>query len=562
MRRPIPWLSALLLTLALSRPAGAEAPATFTNPVIPGFYPDPSVCRVGQDYYLVTSTFEYFPAVPVFHSRDLVSWRQIGHALDRPSQLDLDGVAASDGIYAPTIRCHRGTFYMVTTLVRRNPDRYLNFVVTAKDPAGPWSEPHVLSDSHYRIDPSLFFDESEGGGVKAYFVANRTVKPPPYPNHRFIAIQELDLRTMKLVGEPRDIGEGHARTAYAPEAPHLYKKDGYYYLMVAEGGTFETHAVTISRAKDVFGPYEQNQANPILTHRHLGPGAPIHSVGHADLVDTPAGAWWMVALGMRGVPGHCCNLGRETFLVPVRWDAGAWPVVNPGVGRVQPVERRPDLPYFDPPQPPACDHFDGRRLGLEWNFLRTPRTPFWSLDRRPGHLRLALKKDTLAERTNPAFVGRRVQHQSWSARTKLDLRTRTDGEAAGLVVRNGDQNLRLLKARRNGREVVQLHATARGKDSLLGEAPAPAGPLFLKVDCRRETTCRFFFANEAERWLPIGGEAPADGRVDGRVDGRILGHGNPGAAFTGSYVGMYATSHGKGSTNVADFDFLEYRAEH
>jgi alpha-N-arabinofuranosidase len=547
-RRPgvVAW--AFLASLFVSGAARADRGATFDNPVLPGFYPDPSVIRVGEDFYLVTSTFEYFPGVPIFHSRDLVRWQQIGHVLDRPSQLDLDGVGASDGIYAPTLREHKGTFYMVTTLVRRKPkDHYTNFVVTAKSPAGPWSDPYVLADSFWRIDPSLFFDDDG----KAYYIGNRTVSPPPYPNHRIISVQELDLATMKLVGPVHDIGEGHARNAYAPEAPHLYKKDGYYYLLIAEGGTFETHAVTISRSKTLAGPYELARVNPILTHRHLGPGLDIHSVGHADLVDTPKGEWWMLALGMRGVAGHCCNLGRETFLVPVRWDAGQWPIVNPGVGRVLATDRRPALPFFDPPTPPACDRFEARRLGFEWNFVRTPRTAFWSLDRRPGYLRLALKKETLAEDTNPAFIGRRLQHADWTARTKLEFKPRADHEAAGLALRSGNNHLLFLKTRAGGREVLRIVSRAGQKVETLAEAPAPAGPLQLKVQCRREVDCAAFYTGAPEVWRPLGG----------RLDGRLLGHAAPGAQFTGAYVGMYATSQGHPSQNAADYDDFEYRAD-
>lgn len=529
--------------------AAAQPQATFTNPVLPGFHPDPSIVRVGPDYYLITSSFEYFPGVPIFHSRDLVAWQPIGHVLDRPSQLDLDGVASSDGIYAPTIRHHKGTFYMVTTLVaRRKPKPYVNFIVTAKNPAGPWSDPFVVADSHFRIDPSLFFDDDG----KVWFQANRDVRPAPYPGHRFITIQELDARTMKLVGEPVDIGEGHGRTAATTEAPHIFKKDGYYYLLVAEGGTFEGHAVTISRSRKITGPYEQYQHNPIFSHRQLGPGMDIHSVGHADIVETPQGEFWMVALGMRGVGGHCCNLGRETFLVPMIWPKGQWPVVAPGVGRVRAVEPRPKLPVWDRETRPASDQFEGKQLGFEWNFVRTPRGDFWSLERRPGHLRLALKKEQLGEETNPAFVGRRIQHADFSARARLEFAPGADGEAAGLVLRSGNNDIKLMKARAKAGDVLRLSRRVAGKEAALGEVRAPAGPVTLKVDCRREVDCRFFFAAEPERWTPIGGT----------VDGRVLGHKNaPGAMFTGAYVGLYATSAGAQSGNHADYDWFEYKPE-
>jgi alpha-N-arabinofuranosidase len=525
------------------------SPGTFANPILPGFYPDPSVERVGDDYYLVTSSFEMFPGVPIFHSRDLVSWRQIGHVLDRPSQLPLDGVGASDGIYAPTIRHHRGTFYMVTTLVTRLPkDKYTNFLVTAKNPAGPWSEPRVLSETFWRIDPSLFFDDDG----KAYYVGNRLADPSPYKGHRIISLQQLDLKTMKLVGPVHDLGQGHAREAFAPEAPHVYKKDGYYYLLVAEGGTFATHSVTISRSKALTGPYEQAQQNPILTHRHLGPGADIHSVGHAELVQTPKGAWWMFALGMRGAGGFCCTLGRETFLVPVRWDAGGWPLVNPGVGRIRALEPRPELPPAPAPTEPACDHFDGERLGFAWNFVRTPAAPFWSLTKRPGHLQVSLKKETLGEPANPAFVGRRLQHADFSVRTKLEFTPQAEHEAAGIAVRNGNNFLRVVKTRRGNAQVLRVVRHDAGKEQVLAEAAAPPGPLYLKLEARREIDYAVAFATSPERWTPLGG----------RIDARLLAHDKaPGGQFTGSYVGVYASSHGRPSGNTADFDYLEYKGD-
>jgi xylan 1,4-beta-xylosidase len=539
--------SALIVTFSLGAgplARGADGTETFRNPILPGFHPDPSVVRVGDDYYLITSTFEYFPGIPVYHSRDLVHWRQLGYALDRPSQLNLDGAVASGGIYASTIRHHQGTFYVVTTLVQRKPvEKYVNFIVTAKDPAGPWSEPYVVAENFWRIDPSLFFD----GDGRAWFVANRRVEPDPYPGHRMISLQELDLRTMKLIGKVYDLGEGHARNAKAPEAPHIYKRGDFYYLLVAEGGTFGNHAVTISRSRAITGPYVQHHDNPILTHRHLGPGLDIHSVGHADMVDTPAGAWWMVALGMRGVGGRCCTLGRETFLTPVSWTGDGWPVVNQGVGRVLATDKRPALPIFDVAAPPAADLFDGDRLAHVWNFVRTPRGQLVSLSQRRGFLRLFPRKTTLADDGNPAYVGRRLQHQDWAVRTKLEFKPRTDGEAAGVALRNGYQYIALMKTRSAGRETLRLLTRTKAGDTTVAEAPAPAGPLSLKVECRREVACAFSYASAPERWTLLG-----------QADGGIVAHGAPGGLFTGAYVGMYATT--PGATGApADFDMFEYQ---
>ncbi|HZK62351.1 MAG TPA: glycoside hydrolase family 43 protein, partial [Anaerovoracaceae bacterium] len=225
-----------------------SAQITYRNPVIPGFHPDPSVCRVGNDYYLVTSTFEYFPGVPVFHSKDLVNWEQIGHCLTRESQLPLNKCRASGGIYAPTIRYHDGLFYMVVTNVSGGG----NFYVTAKDPAGEWSKPFWVNQGG--IDPTIFWDEDG----KSYFMSNG------HQSTEGIVISEIDLKTGKRTTEPIAVWNGTG--GRYPEAPHIYKKDGYYFLLIAEGGTEYGHKVTIARSKNIYGPYESAPGNPILTH--------------------------------------------------------------------------------------------------------------------------------------------------------------------------------------------------------------------------------------------------------------------------------------------------------
>ncbi len=314
---------------------------TFNNPILKGFYPDPSICRVGEDYYLVNSSFEYFPGVPIFHSKDLVNWQQIGHVLDRPSQLNLDGVRISGGIFAPTIRYHKGLFYMITTL--NTPENGGNFFVTAKNPAGPWSAPQFLPKDAIGIDPSLFFDDD---GKVYYIGQKKPINQQQVTRYRQIWLREVDLKNKTFIGERKIIlEEGALHDASNAEGPHIYKKDGYYYLMIAEGGTEENHAVTIFRSENIDGPYEGNKKNPILTHRNLGRYYPITCTGHADLVETQKGDWWMVLLGVRKYGGLHYNLGRETFLAKVVWQEG-WPVVNPGEARVLLTQQKPDLPEF------------------------------------------------------------------------------------------------------------------------------------------------------------------------------------------------------------------------
>jgi len=516
--------------------------ATFRNPVLPGFYPDPSICRVNEDYYLVTSTFEYYPGIPIFHSKDLVHWNQIGHVLDRPSQLELDSIRPSGGVYAPTIRHHKGTFYVINTLVGKKG----NFVVTATNPAGPWSDPHWIADAP-GIDPSLFFDDDG----KAYYTGN--IRPDSIPReskYRSIWLQELDLKSMKLVGERSIIlNEGALHGASNAEAPHLYKVNGLYYLMIAEGGTGDNHAVTIFRSKSLRGPYEGNKKNPILTHRHLGTAYPIAATGHADMTETQNGDWWMVMLGVRPYGGFHYNLGRETFLASVTWEDG-WPVVNAGHGKVLEESSAPNLPTLQFPSVPACDNFDQARLGFIWNFIRTPREQFYSLSERPGYVRLKLRPQTVTKWENPSFVGRRQQHINFSALLAMEFVPKNDNESAGMVVlQNPDYHFRVECLRSGKENVVRLTKRHGGKEELLGEVPAANKRLYLKVEAIGQDY-NFYIASVAGEWKAL----------REHVDGRTLSRTNAGG-FVGTYIGMYASSNGQASKNVADFDWFEYKGE-
>ena len=526
--------------------------ATYRNPILPGFHPDPSACRVGDDYYLVTSTFEYFPGLPIFHSRDLVHWRQIGHALDRPSQLDLDGIQASRGLYAPTIRHHKGTFYLINTHVGSDYDTLVNgqnkernFIVTASNPAGPWSEPIWLENAP-GIDPSLFFDEDG----RVWYTGNRVpLQGAEYPHHKEIWLQELDLGTMQLTGPTYALWDGAVKGNLEAEAPHLYRKDGFYYLLIAEAGTEHNHAVTIARSRTISGPYEGNPRNPILTHRHLGFDFPIACTGHSELIETQHGDWWLVLLATRPYGGYYYNLGRETFLTPVIWEEG-WPIVSPGNGRVEFEHPVPALPAHPWPETPARDEFDGPVLALSWNFLRTPRDRFWSLDERPGHLRLRLRPQTLAERANPSFVGRRQQHIHFAAEAALHFTPQAEHECAGLVVlQNNDFHYRCeISLDEQGRTVARLTQRAAGQEMIVAEQPV-TGPDFRLQVAAQGQEFRFAVAAAGGPWQALG-EA---------VDGRILSTQLAGG-FVGTMIGLYASSNGRESDNMADFDWFEYAA--
>ena len=511
----------------------------FQNPILPGFYPDPSICRVGDDYFLVTSTFSYFPGVPIFHSKNLVHWEQIGHVLDRPDQLDLTGVGHSQGIFAPTIRYHEGHFYVITTNVGRGG----NFLVTARNPRGPWSDPVWLNAPG--IDPSLFFDDDG----QAYYCGTRSApEGEKYDGNNEIFLQRLNLRTLALEGEAHSLWRGALRDAIWPEAPHIYKKDGYYYLLIAEGGTGHHHAVTIARSQSIEGPYLGNPGNPILTHRHLGRDFPIVNPGHGDLVETQAGEWWMVLLASRLSGSYYRNLGRETFLVPVIWEDG-WPIVSPNTGKVELSYRLPKLPFSAQTarEKPAVDDFDQPLLDLTWNSLRTPIESFFSLTERPGYLRLYLRRESLRELVTPSFLGRRQQHHSFAVTAALEFSPSQDYEEAGLVALQSDAfHYRFVIGQRNGTPEIKLVRRCEGQESILATADVSLGRIYLRVLALGQSL-DFYYGTDPRNLRPLYLDA----------DGRMLSTDCAGG-FVGTYLGVYASSNGEESSGVADFDWFSY----
>jgi alpha-N-arabinofuranosidase len=511
---------------------------TFQNPILPGFYPDPSICRVNDDYYLVTSSFACFPGVPIFHSKDLVHWRQIGHVLDRPSQLPLDGAGHSQGIFAPTIRYYQGIFYMITTNVSGGG----NFIVTATRPEGPWSEANWLSNAP-GIDPSLFFDDDG----KAYYCGTR---PAPegvkYDGNWEVWLQELDLNEMKLTGASYPLWRGALRDVIWPEGPHIYKVNGIYYLMISEGGTDYHHSVTIAKSGTITGPYEGNPANPILTHRHIGRSCPIVNTGHADLVETQNGEWWMVCLASRPYGGYYRNLGRETFLVPVIWEDG-WPIVSPGTGRVEFSYPAPNLPASPIIPAKIRDDFDSPALDRVWNCLRTPRESFWSLSERPGYLRLKLRPEKMTDPVCPSFLARRQQHINFQAAVLLEFHPENESETAGLVlIQNNHYHFRLEAALHQQHHVIRLIQCKAGQETVIARQNYSPGNLYLKVSAQGQDY-NFYYGSSLEN-LNVLAE---------HVDGRILSTDVAGG-FVGTCIGMYAGSQGNPSHNHADFDWFEY----
>jgi len=511
----------------------------FRNPVIPGFYPDPSVCRVGDDFYLVTSTFEYFPGVPIFHSRDLVHWRQLGHCLSRPEQLDLAGCPSSKGIYAPTLRYHDGTFYMVTTHMGRGYGHH--FYVTAKDPSGPWSDPIWIEQ--YGIDPSFFFDDDG----KVYFTTNGKADAP---NGLGIYQSELDLKNGCKLSAPQLLWAGTG--GMAPEGPHLYKVKGIYYLLLSEGGTSYGHMVTLARSQSPFGPFEPAPNNPILSHRSLG--SAIHATGHADWVELEDGSFWAVFLGIRplslaGAGAH--HLGRETFLAPVTWDADGWPRINAGA----PIELEMEGPSIsrDERLPVATsirDEFEVPELGLHWNFLRGPAATRYQLANSQLHL---YGNESTLDELEPALIGQRQRHLSCEFSALLAFEPVNDGEEAGLFARMSEgHHYEIAIVCRAGEKRLVVRKVVGSLRVVALDAAVPVGTLLLKI---RATPSLYFL----EAFLP---EVNAEGAPFCSVpaETRFLSSEMAGT-FTGVYLGLYATGNGKPSVTPALFDFADYRSE-
>jgi alpha-N-arabinofuranosidase len=513
-------------------PLPKPRPGQYANPVLTGFYPDPSITRVGRDYYLVTSTFAYFPGLPVFHSTDLVNWRQIGNAIARPDQLDFKKLGLSRGVFAPAIEHHAGTFYIANTCV----DCGGNFVITAKSPAGPWSDPVWLPELEGGIDPSLFFD-NDG---RTWILNNGPpVGQPLYDGHRAIWIQQFDRAKLKTVGQRTLLVNGGVDIRTKPvwiEGPHIYRKDGFYYLTAAEGGTAEGHSQVALRSRSVTGPYVPNPANPFLTQRDLPRGRPnpITSAGHADLVQLPGGEWWATFLAVRPYQGDYYNTGRETFLLPVRWENG-WPRIT-APGEVIPyVHQRPQLPATGKPfsrrRVTVREEFD-RALGPEWMMMRNPRERWHAVS--GGALRLQPRAVGLSDFGNPSFLGRRQQHMFATASTSVRLPAA--GQKAGIVALQNDEYWYLLSiANQSGQPQVRLERRSGPGDStagvLLASAPLPrayTGTVQLRISARGGAY-DFDYAVQPSQWRTLRrGE-----------DGKLLSTKTAGG-FVGTVFGLFA----------------------
>lgn len=521
------------------------------NPVLPGFHPDPSILRVGEDYYVATSTFEWFPGVRLHHSRDLVHFRAIGHALTRPAQLDLHGNPRSGGVWAPCLSYADGLFYLVYTDVKAWGHGFVdahNYLVTAQRIEGPWSDPMYLNSSGF--DPSLFHDDD---GRK--WLVNMVWDHRPGKNaFAGIVLTELSLAERRLSGVPRPIFEGTALGC--TEGPHLYKRDGIYYLMVAEGGTGYEHAVTLARSKQLNGPYTANPAGPLLTARH-DPELVLQKAGHASLVDTPGGELYLAHLcGRPRGPERRCILGRETALQRVRWDAEGWLTLDNNGHTRSPSPSvqvpAPNLPGHPFAAEPARDDFDRKQLGNQYQTLRDPPDSSWlSLSERPGFLRLR-GRESPQSLHRQSLVARRLQSLSCQVETVLEFQPQTFQQAAGLGCWYDDECFFAAQITWDERagKCLKLLGSERGKLKDLTPEPVLLArrATWLRARLANERL-QFSFSEDGTTFTPVGPELDATLLSD---EATTLGLG-----FTGAFAAVFAYDLG-GTRREADFDYFEY----
>lgn len=521
----------LVVLLLFTQGFSQTAPQNFENPILTGFHPDPSICRVGDDYYLVNSTFVWYPGIPIYHSKDLVNWKLIGHAIQRKDQLNFNGVIDKFGIFAPTIRHHNGTFYITTTCVECEG----NFYITAKDPAGPWSDPVFLKDAP-GVDPSLFWD-TDG---KSYYIGTKSPKEQKWLNQGEVWMQEIDLKKGKLIGKRKVLTKGHANNASFPESPHIYKVNGKYVLLISEEGTEKNHAVTVHHSDSLWGPYITDYVNPVMTHRHLGKNYPVQAIGHADLVETQNGEWWSVVLGKRMIDGKF-TLGRETFLAKVEFQDQT-PIFNPEVGKVVLNQKRPNLPWSPIKAKPSTDNFEEDELKPDWSFIRTPNKEFYKI--KNGKLCIKGLPETIDSLVNTSMLLQRIKDFKFSASTELNFQSKSPKEQAGLVIYRVNTNYYFFAKQENK---IVLIKTFKGKKEIVAEAPYTHKNVFLEVEANG-LEIQFKYGSSIEEMKHLGEIQSLE----------VISDGN-GNQFNGPGIGVYATGNGKENSKPACYNSFTYK---
>ena len=506
----------------------------FMNPIMAGYYPDPSICRKGDTYYMVNSSFGYFPGVPIFTSKDLVNWQQIGHVLDRASQFNFTGKEMSRGIYAPAISYNpkNDTFYMITTDV----GGVGNFFVKTKDPLKGWSEPILLPEIK-NIDPSFLFDEDG----KAYIVHNDAPEiEPEWNQQRTIRIHEFDVATDKTIGKSKEIVRGGVNPAEKPiwiEGPHLYKINDFYFLMCAEGGTSTAHREVIFRSDNPWGPFEPAPVNPILTQKGLPQGREnmITSSGHADMIQTPEGDWWAVFLAVRPYDGkNMFNIGRETFLLPVEWENGFPIILRKGVPIPIVVKKKNLQPvnHFNNGNFTYINEFKDAKLDYSWVTIRTPEQTFFNLEK--GKLNIKPLPISIEEQKSPAAVVRRQQHSNFTVETQLKYSPTTENDFAGLTLFQNDKFQFLFgETITNGKTVLNIYRIEKTKQVIASvelQGKELKKSIKLKVE-GKAGICNFYYSFDGKKWLTLFENADATNLSTQKAGG-----------FIGTTIGLYATT--------------------
>jgi xylan 1,4-beta-xylosidase len=511
----------------------------YSNPVKRGFFPDPSVIRVDTDYYMVNSSFQYFPAIPISHSTDLVHWEIIGHAICDSSYLDLSETMDSRGIWAPDISYHNGKFYIFATL-RFNSASFAEgpmrcqLVMTADTPEGPYSKPTVLRVDN--IDPSHFVDDDG----KHYMI----IAPG-------ITVVPLNDACTKVTGEPVQVWAGTGERC--PEGPHILKKDGWYYAILAEGGTGYGHGINVGRSRSLFGEYEPSPYNPVM--RQKDPSAPIQRTGHGKLVKTQNGNddWWITYLCGRPNQGHYTTVGRETALDPVQWTADGWFTVNNGNG--------PSLEQDAPALPQTIfapfehDDFDSDKLNLNWEFVRNPDYTAFSLTERKGFARIYTQKGQLFELSAKNTLLRREDELSYTAEACLEFAP-TGLEQAGLVCYYSTVTyIRFSLCNRNNKRTLELavNRNAPSGEEIITQIELPTSDrVYLRVEVEHLTRS-FYYGTDKDNMM-----------LAAKLENCIYlcdeGVPNDPKRHTGTLVGIYANSGGTDSRIPADFDYFNYHS--
>jgi len=540
------------------------------NPILKGFHPDPSIIRVGDDYYIATSTFEWWPGVRLHHSKDLVNWELIAYPLDRVSQLDLKGVGPSQGIWAPCLTYYQGTFFLVYTVVSTfycNMHDTNNYLVTATDINGPWSEPITLSN--FGFDPSLFHDDDG----RKYMVSMVTDHRVPQKYSARLLLQEYDHKLKKMVGPIKDI---YAADKIYLEGAHIYKRNDWYYLFSADSGTAENHGQSILRSRDIWGEYEmykpdfmerksEDEAYSIMTSRHK-PDILLQKSGHADLVETQNGEWYLVHLCGRVLKYNekakdsdeakerRYQLGRETAIQKVVWTDDGWlKLAQGGTTALDEVEM-PDLPLHPTAPPLVRDDFDSDVLNLEYQSLRIPMDEsYLSLSARPGYLRL-FGRSGLSSRLSQTLIARRWTEFKFTATTVLDYNPEVFKQLAGLIFIYDTENYLYLHITHD-EDLGKCISIIR---SINGSWDYPEK--FIPLESDKEVILQgkvdhgliqFYYGYEEDKLQSIGPEMDCSFISDEACKE---------GWFTGAMVGLCSQDM-TGDRKPADFDWFEYKVD-